>query len=204
MSENLTGYVEVDPAGYISETSSRVTLEYMTGNVDAYLYKDFNASNFDKIGLQFAGRISSSSGYNGQCAVGFTNVLDDGNNWYPVLQIIFYRYSPTSTYHIILYDGNDWDIYQIYANTTYYLTLSRAAGSDTATLKIYSDSSRTTLVTTLSVDGVGTSTKFRYFYPAASINIGDGTDYFYGYFEEFVFNPVNAVGGAQIIGLSSW
>ena len=205
MAEDLTGYTEVDPVGYISKTSSRVTLAYLLCSVDAYLYHDFGVNYFDKIDLQFAGRVSSSTAYNGMCCVGFANNVNDYAGWSQYISVVFYRNNSTGKYGVTLVtSGMGGDSYEISANTTYYFTLSRSAGSNTVTLKIYSDSARTALLDTLSAGGVGTSTKFQYFYPAASFNTGDSSDAFYGYFENFVLNSIAITGGAQIIGLDVW
>lgn len=202
MAEDLTGYTEVDPAGYISKTSSRVTLAYLLSSVDAYLYHNFGVNYFDKIDLQFDGRVSSSTAYDGECYVGFANNVNDSAGWSQYISVDFRRNNSTGKYGVTLVtSGMGYDGYEISANTTYYFTLSRSAGSNTVTLKIYSDSARTALLDTLSADGVGTSTKFQYFYPAASVNTGDSSDAFYGYFENFVLNSIAITGGAQIIGL---
>jgi hypothetical protein len=200
MAEDLTTYTEVDSPGYLSKNSGRVTLEYLLSSVDVYLYKDFGANYFDKIDLQFSGRISSSSAYEGECSIGFANAVNDVSGWTDKITVRVFRNSVYGTYWVYLTTDTAFNYYQINANTDYYFTLSRAAGSDTATLKIYSDAARTNLLGTLSATSVGTGTKFRYFYPAASCDYGDSSSYFYGYFENFLLNPVVSSGSGQIIG----
>lgn len=201
MTEDLTTYTEVDPNGRISKTASRVTLSYLTCVEDAYLYKDFGASYFDKIDLKFDGMISSTSGYSGECIAGFSNLVDDANGWSSYhIKVCFYRNSSSGTYWVYILTATDYQAYQISANTTYYLTLTRDAGSNSATLKIYSDSARTTLLQSLSVTGVGATSKFRYFFPAVSANTGESTSYFYGYYENFLLGG-SPLGQVRVIGM---
>ncbi len=198
MAENLSLYTEVDPNSHISKTSSRVTLAGLTETESAYVYKNFGAAYFNKIDLIFSGRIST--GATGQFDVGFSNELADASGWwgfdYKEIRIVF------QLGYIYLYCGTNSDYYAISWDTDYYLTLSRSAGSDSATLKIYSDAARSNLLATLTASGLGTGTKYQYFYAASSYNVSHSGHTISGYVENFLFPMPIGSGGAQIIGLS--
>ena len=196
MAEDLTAYTEVnDPYDRLSKTESRVTLHLMDQKDNTYLYKDFGSSHFDTICLMFAGRISSISTNYGSCSVGFSNVLGDASGWSNSLRVDLIR-NPPGTYSAWIVGSTD-DYYSISADTTYYFTLERTAGS--ASLKIYSNSARTSLLATLTC--TCSTNKWRYLYPAASYYTNDAFDQFSGYFEDFLLINIGTSGGAQIIGL---
>jgi hypothetical protein len=200
MAENLTTYTEVDPNSHLSATSARATAANVTSGEDAYFYKDFGADYFDKISLMFKLYIGSTTDEDGGVSVGFANNVDDSANWTTKLRIGMGR---SSGIFVALHTATDSDTsISLSSNTPYYCTLERLAGSNTATLYIYSDSARASLVDTLTVTGVGTS-KFRYFYPLASYNFGESGPDFDGYTENFEFIAA-AVGRGQIIGLEAW
>jgi len=198
MAEDLAGYTEVDPNSHITKTSSRVTLSGLTKGEDAYVYKDFGASFFNKIDLIFSGRIST--GATGQFDVGFSNEIGDASAWwgfdYKEIRIVFRQN------YIYFYCGANSDYYEISFNTDYYLTLARAADSDSSTLKIYSDAARSNLLDSMTLSGLGTGTRYRYFYAASSYNSSESSKTISGYVENFRFPVASAVAGrAQIIGL---
>jgi hypothetical protein len=200
MAEDLTGYTEVDPNSHISKTSSRVTAADLDQDESAYLYKDFGANYFDGIDLKFAFHEISTSDAAFNIDVGFANTVNSNDAWTSPLDIYINLYSGSIS--IGLYNGDDYDeSIDLNEDTTYYLWLTRAAGSDTATLKIYSDSGFTTLLDTLTLSGFGT-TKWRYFYPITSYNNSTSNKNFDGYLEYFVFTSVSICRPrAQIIGM---
>ena len=77
-------------------------------------------------------------------------------------------------------------------NTLYYPRMERAAGNDTATIKIYDDSGRTNLVDTLTVSGFGTD-KWRYVYGFINRNIGSDGVVWDGYYQNLDIGEVVAV-----------
>ena len=202
MAEDLTTYTEKDTYSQVAVTAARAEMSLVSHKYPTYLYKNFGLNHFDKIDLRFSGRIGSSSYDHAEYYIGITNsIAEDASGWSDGIQIFFYRNGTTRA--IGFYVESDYDAYVISTNTDYYLTLTRAAGGDSATLKIYSDSARTNLLATLTGSGLGTQ-KFDCFYPAANYYTGVDNGQFSGYFENFVLDPPAIAGGAQIIGLSAW
>jgi len=197
--EDLTTYTLV---GSLTVTSSKVS-GFFPGNVDRYLYKDFGANYFDGIKLNFEGSIDDSDPYGctSNIYVGFSDVVDDATGWgSDPLTVRFARYGTygTGTYCIELNYFTSFDTYYIDPDTTYYLTLSRSPGGDTATLKIYSDAARTTLLDTLTVSGIGT-TKWQYFFAASTCNDSEVNHEAYGFMQNFLFGGIG--GQHRIIGM---
>lgn len=190
MTEDLTTYTEVnDPKSKLSTTASRVTLSLMDQFDRTYLYKDFGSSYFNNIRLMFTGRVSSGTNNNGSCDIGFANAVGDASRWSNYLSVEFHEGG-------VYLEGNTYDYYSISADTTYYFTLERNAGS--ASLKIYSNSARTSLLDTLTC--TCNTGAWRYFYPAASYYTNDAFDQFSGYFENFDFQRM-AAGQVRVIGM---
>lgn len=191
MTEDLTTYTEVnDPNSKLSTTASRVTLSLMDQVGRTYLYKDFGSSYFNNIRLMFTGRVSSGTNNNGSCDIGFANAVGDVSGWSNYLSVEFLE-------GVVYLVGDTSEYYLISSDTTYYFTLERNAGS--ASLKIYSNSARTSLLDTLTC--TCNTGEWRYFYPAASYYTNDAFDQFSGYFEDFLFS--RSVGGqVRIIGMA--
>lgn len=204
MAEDLTTYTQV---GFMTVTASRVTATFYADQ-NRYLYKDFGTDHFDKIDLKFAGIASDTDpyGYDGRMYMGFTNVVGDASGWGAgaSIKIRFMRSGPygEGNYYLEMHNGSeyyDYDFCLISPGTVYYFTLTRAAGNGSATLKVYTDSTRTTLFDTLTISGLGT-TKWRYFYAASGYNVNDGTVYVSGYYENFVFGG-SIPGQVRVIGM---
>ncbi len=190
MTEDLTTYTEVnDSHSRLSTTASRVTLSLMDEVDRTYLYKDFGSSYFNNIRLMFTGRVSSGTNDNGSCDIGFANAVGDASRWSNKLSVEFFE-------GVVYLIGDTYDYYLMSADTTYYFTLERNAGS--ASLKIYSDSGRTNLLDTLAC--TCNTGAWRYFYPAASYYTNDEFDQFSGYFENFDFQRM-AAGQHRVIGM---
>ena len=190
MTEDLTTYTEVnDSHSRLSTTSSKVTLSLMDQVDRTYLYKDFGSSYFNNIRLMFTGRVSSGTNNNGSCDIGFANAVVDASGWSNYLSVEFFE----GVVHLV---GDTRDYYLMSADTTYYFTLERNAGS--ASLKIYSDSGRTNLLDTLAC--TCNTGAWRYFYPAASYYTNDEFNQFSGYFENFDFQRM-AAGQHRVIGM---
>ena len=189
--EDLTTYTEVDSSGKIAVSSTRVTANSITNNVDSYVYKDFGASYFDKIDLLFDYQCAAHSGY---AVMGFTNELDESMHWVgPYIAVSLQ--SGLSIYNGGTSHDSSLDLSH---NITYYCRLLRQAGDDVVRLYIYSDAGRTTLVDTVTLAGFGT-TKWRYFFPMTSENYSSPYSWS-GYLENFVLPARNRARGAQLIG----
>ena len=189
-SEDLTlGYYETDPNSHISVTSAGAEGTGLTRNESAYVYKDFGANYFDALDIDFEMYLSAGSDLAAAGNFGLTvNTIGSTNTWGTADIRILVNKTGSGEYKFSLVRGGAVAAYQTYvgsANTLYYCSLTRSAGSDTVQLKIYSDANRTTQLDSLSVSGFGTATKYRYLYPLASMNDGK-TAAWNGYFQNMV------------------
>jgi len=190
--ENLTGYTETDPNSHITKTSSKISFAGLTRNEDAYVYKDFTANYFNGSFTHYVTVYFQDTGGDNNVAVNWqlTNDIDDyyglisgGKSF---LAVVTQKYGTALYMYLREQDGANY--YQdsntaLSLDTPYYLTITR--DEDTGTYGtmycyIYSDSTRETLVDTLTV-ALHTSKKdFRYLFGLNTYNDADanaGTGY---------------------------
>jgi len=174
--EDFTTYTEVDPNNHISKTASHIDA-YLYRNEDAYVYKDKGANHF---GTSWEHKIDVKAVAHSDNGIALfwalTNDIDDwqglltGNK--PALGCEFYWAG--TTYQIVLAELKDGTQYattwNCSGNTWYYLTISRS--DSTLTCKVYSDSARTNLLTTLTLT-LHTQPSHRYVFGALSRNLGN-------------------------------
>ena len=183
--EDFTTYTEVDPNAKLTVTSSKADGVNVDKDEDVYLYDDKGVDRYNKIDIDFEVYISSASLGGALAGMGMSitavsTVQNFGATDISVLQ----RETGAGAHRIALRRGNNVandEFTTGAADTLYYCTLARAKGSDTVTVKIYSDSNRTTLLDTLSVSGFGTGTRYRYLYGFVNRNEPQSGDDFDGY-----------------------
>lgn len=178
--ENLTTYTETDPNSKLTVTSTKVTAVDLDRDEDAHVYKNFGASYFDAIDVDFEIYIDSNTVSGALGSFGLANTVDDCNNWSTYVHV--YGYRSGANYYIYLRIGGSSDNGSVSADTLYYCTLSRVAGNDTVNLYIYTDSSRQTLHDTLTQAGAGAN-KYQYFYAICSYNDGSTGADWDGYYQ---------------------
>jgi len=190
--ENLTTYTEGDPNAVITVTSTKVNVVSIDGfDTGEYVYKDFGASFFDSINATYE-ILNSSDGTNyptdgglafSSTANAYRGTLATTDPWNNFLGF-------SGTLRIYLARGSyiASDFFNATNSTIYYIWMERSAGSDTVTVKIYSNSSRTTLLDTLTVSGFGTSTKWRYCYPFVHHESAEGNCVMSQYIENVDLN----------------
>jgi len=179
--EDFSTYTEVDAGGKITVAENRLTAANLLRNENAYVYKDYGTDHFDALNTNFEFYCAAASVVAGITGMGFT-VSAVGNSYaWGTSDVGVHSYAETTLRLVrgnyVAYDAS----VALTVDTLYYCTLSRTAGSDTITCKIY-DSARTSLVDTLSVAGYGTGTKYRYLYGIASHN-DTQTERWDGYFQ---------------------
>jgi FOG: PKD repeat len=155
--ETLTTYTEVDPNGRIAVTTTRATGTGLTRSEAAYLYKDKGVNHFNALDINFVIKATELNGTSDILAtLGLANSVYNmagfGSN---EVSVIFHNDDTHRYIKLIRGTFTAQDKYICSVGTVYYCTLSRAAGNDTITLKIYSDAARTNLLDTLSVGGFG-------------------------------------------------
>jgi len=165
---NYNDMVEVDPNNRLTINSpTSISIVYHRQN-HMYLYQDYGANWFtgdytiyDTVRLDNAGAYASV--YIMMCGV--SNIIG-GLESLTSYQGAVFRFDGGSAYTLSLNDvgGAGGTGYSISPNVYYYLTMQRTG--TTLTLKIYSDSSRTVLLTTLTRTGCQT-TAWEYLYGCA-------------------------------------
>ena len=188
--QNFNTYTEVDSASDITRAENSITWDTMRRDADSYVYYDFGADYFGDFEIQFTLDFSQLES------------LDTSNReWclFGVLSNAVGNYAEMTGTDLIailpvqnaaLDDEFDFRCYQRTGgvedwNTTdttnrgldpYYLTWKRVGA--TVTLQIYSDSTRETLLDTIT-EVAADQTAYRYFMPLVSYNPagGDPGDY---------------------------
>ena len=161
--------------------------------MDVYLYKDFGASYFDGLDIDFELEIDSDTTQDGLGGVGLSNTIGNSHIWSTSDLAVMGNEYPGPQARIYLYRTFvAVDNFNVSFNTLYYCTLSRAGGSGTVTVLIYDDSGRTNLLDTLTVAGYGAN-KWRYLYGFVNRNSGGSGEEFDGYVQNMTINPPPAV-----------
>lgn len=200
--EDLTTYTEQDTGTNLTVTATKVNVVGIDGFDDAYLYKDYTADFFNAIDALFE-TLCSNVGTNfpteGGC--GFSNVagayratIGSTAPWA--------SWTTSATFSLVRGSYAARDDYAASLSTIYYCRMERAAGSDTITLKIYSDSGRTTLLDTLSIAGLGTATKYRYAYAFVHHASDESNTEFTGYLENIDLGIAPATSIKTVNGLA--
>lgn len=181
--EDLTTYIKKDDNNHLTVTATEILAAGVQGNEDVWVYKDFGVNHFDEVNINFEIQANPNIWYMTSALLGLENQIGGMNGRAPTdLSVVMGGDGgyPERAIHLVRGNGIAQQSWVGSISTPYYLMLTRAAGSDTATLKIYSDSERTALLSTLSVSGFGT-TKWQYLYGFQNPNDGDGSRLWYGY-----------------------
>lgn len=177
--EDLSTYTEVDvAASRVAVSGTTATVTDIDQDESVAVYKDFTAGHFDALDIDFEFKfVGASHGTLSALAAGIcltTNLETTPGgvaNTDPWLRL---QVTAGPVYQLALIRGAvlaaDTSV-GLSADTLYYCTISRAAGNNTITCTIYSDSGRTTTVDTLSVAGYSTAT-WRYLYAMMGYNNG--------------------------------
>lgn len=167
--EDLTTYTEVDSGSEITVTTSKAQAIGLRRDSVSHVSYDFGASYFGNYDIDFEVKIDSGLGQ-GTCVL-FAVSNTDGTHQDNITAndgILFFAYINNNNLNFTLKDYNT-DLSDVYtdggaSSDILYCTAERLA--TTSTVKIYSDSGRTSLVDTLTISSV--STAFRYLTALAS------------------------------------
>jgi len=154
--EDFTGYTEVDPNSHIAKTANHVDFQdYRTE--DAYLYKDKGAGHFTDFTHKINIKSVSGALWHQAHIWLLSNDIDDAKgllaNGKTAITIDIYKagsgvvYLTLEEFYTTGEYGNSWS--PMSENVWYYLTIQKSGTA--LTCKVYSDSARTTLLTTLSL-----------------------------------------------------
>jgi hypothetical protein len=171
--ENFSSYTEVDPNSHISITNYTVNIDFYRDE-DAYLYKDYGANYFQdfehKIDLNIT-YVDASAWLAvplyANAVNGVQGLRNAGENYFH-----FHVWTGTTTWTAALkewYGGTEYasNTYAANYDTWYYLTIKKTG--TTLEAKIYNDSARTNLLTTLSLT-LHSDYQMRYIYVCNTIN----------------------------------
>lgn len=181
--EDLTAYTEVDPNSRISVTASRSTVTSLTRNEDAWVYDNKGAAHFDGDFEHLVDVRWNAADVGGQSVLwGLTNNVDDWrynfDNGRHEIEVDFYRSAANLSLRLREIYGVSSQVYDDYIpslDTTYYLTVKRDESIGTygrLYCYIYSDSARSSLLATLSVD-LHAKDDFQYIFATQSNNDGN-------------------------------
>jgi hypothetical protein len=167
------GWTEADPGADISVgsyTISYTDLETRNNAMDAYVYKDYGASNFGDFTHETELYITSMDASAGTIVWGLTNEPGEAfGDWTEGICIRVFLGAPSiaATYK----DDASINWKTISVSTQYYLRIVRSGA--TITLTVYDDEDRTNLIVTSTAPDAPT-TAYRYLYAIATeANSGD-------------------------------
>lgn len=154
--KDLTLYTETDPNNKLTVTADTVTGANLQHNDTAGVVKDYGADYFNALDTDFTIRRNPSL----VNAAGTAWLAADLAHW-DLAAATDLIVITDATLYLMRGVFESYDSVGLTVSTTYYLTLSRAAGGGTVTLYVYNDSARTDLKDTLTATGFGT-TKWRW------------------------------------------
>jgi len=182
--EDFTTYIEVDPEDRLTVTALKALAQDADADVNVYLYKDKGVDYFDALNIDFELFQAATSEVSGQGFMAISNtvgVLDD----FADTDIAVGSFRSATGLKIRVTRGRFTEYKQstlLDFDRVYWLTLSRAAGSNIVTLRIFDDANRTTVLEILSISGIG-ATKYRYCYGFVGRNYGVGDRNWDGYIQ---------------------
>ena len=169
------GWTEVDPNSHIAFANNRVEVTNLARNEDAYVYQSIVDGNYT-----LDVDIYQSGGDNyGRMAISFGDIIDDHNHINNGFGFYTYPYSGTfglTPYRIISDAETHGTAITGLSQSTWYYVRSVNDGT-TLNIYVYSDSARTVLVDSTSVDISGAPSTMSYIYLAQSSNTGHSTKY---------------------------
>ena len=178
--EDYNTYTEVDPNSRIVAATRRVAFTDLTINETAYVYSDKGAAFFDGDFVHHLTILITASDASMSVASGLWALANTVNDWNGMraadcLDLYFTSQGATPNRKLTIEESNGGSItassdFAMTVNTIYYLTIYRdesVGANGTLYCRIYSDASRRTLLTTLSVT-LTEKQDFQYIYALAS------------------------------------
>ncbi|KKN01402.1 hypothetical protein LCGC14_1128160 [marine sediment metagenome] len=194
--EDFTTYTKVDPSGWITVSSSRITATNLNRNADAYVYKDkgvdYFAGNFTH---ELTLRATANVNFSVVMMWSLTNDLDDfkglDDNNKDSLHLKLDHQGGVNQAKLVLRELDGGTLYSssaltIQHDTDYYLTIVRDESVGTyGTLycRVYFDAARTNLFATLTRTLQSSKKDFRYVLLSQSTNSGHSIYAISGYIE---------------------
>jgi len=189
--EDFGTYTEEDDNTKLTVTTNKAEAADADRDEDVWLYKDKTLNYFDALDEEFEIYIAATSEVSCMGGMAICNSIGSMDDITDGVSIDAYNY--TGSFR--MYIRRDWNVADDFAaissNTPYYCTLVRAAGNNTITLNIYSDSARENLVDNPGVAGFGTA-KFRYIYGFINNNSGHADRNFDGYVQNLNLKDAQA------------
>lgn len=173
-------FVEYDPVSKITPEGCQSRINGIDNNQTAYIYRDYGASYFGNTEVRFILSIHNYITTNAEC-VAFclgSSVGDCYNSAGYHYVVLVSKIDGSLALVIRLHNGSSYvsgglSSVGVAVDTFYYCTFVRPSGQTYATVYLYSDPARTTLVGTIRTDSsTGGDTAFRYLYGPSSYNYG--------------------------------
>lgn len=145
------GWNETDGNSDITVTSNKVDVSTMIANVESYVYKDYGSDHFgdfEHLLTFYLAWVGGGDSWGGIWSLTNSAGATDADLLTANTGLgVFYKGSPGDpTIYVWDYSDDSNSSYTLSYGTTYYLTISRS--DTTLSLKLYSDASRETLLTT--------------------------------------------------------
>ena len=185
--EDLTYFNVIDSDSDITVTANRLDFDSMRRDATAYVFNDYGVGFFTDFEIEFEFAITNG-GYTSQAifaAIGNTpGTLSNIDGTRDAVTVFSYEFGGGARIYLADYDNYVFDYYQhaLSGIGPIYCTLTRSG--TTATLAMYTDAAKTTLLDTLSV----TCTAVPYRYLTVCASLGSGVDPAYtqtGYTKDF-------------------
>ena len=195
--EDFTTYTENDPNSKWTVTAPKVEGANVSGGDGlSNCYKSFGADHFNALDFLWESYCNSSttpSATNGPALLNSADPDSEKRANLAATDLWHFHINESGLCKIELDRGNIVvrDTYTCSFNTLYYSHTERAAGNDTVTTKIYSDSDRTNLLDTLSISGFGT-VKWQYSFAFITHPDGAAGEDWYGYYQNLDFQEAPA------------
>lgn len=179
--EDFTTYTEVDPTGHTTVAADKVTVAAFTNGEISYTYKDYNSGLFPgDFSIQFQYYQSTAGNVGSQVFQALSNVVGTLNSqpWTTNNSLWVQLWKKSGVWNISGNECSDGSYrgsttgYDLSTATDYWITVARVGSL--WTIKVYSNSGRTTLLATLSRTLYAIKS-FRYVYPICGIGDGAST-----------------------------
>ena len=176
-------FTKVDALARIACTSTAglsVVFTGMLNNDTSYMYKDYGTGSFDAWEARANIKITAAANASRVHVLSFWNSIGPMAGLGSLSHLSTYLYYNGVNYQIILYYVTSGGVavttsYNIAINTDYYIKMRHTTGDTHVYLDIYSDSTYTTLLTTINITHAELGTNYyRYFYPIQSYSGGAG------------------------------
>ena len=179
--ENFTAYTEVDPNGRFTVTAGKIDCDDLDRDETAYVYDDKGVGHFGNAWTHYFEQTLYQDQASSICAEwAVANDVEDYKAWLDNdrYAVVAWHYNSGGTLQLRLTETKDGDGYSWVGgawSTKYYCTIIRSgANGKTFSIYYYTDSGRTSLAASGSVELPDDDIAFRYIFVTASYDTATG------------------------------